>query len=70
MFELAKFNPQSEIADVPVYEEPLRVESLVRANSVPPKATPEIVEFVSPALSSVPETVGVKVNAPDVGTIV
>ena len=36
---------------------------------VPPRETPEMVELVKPALSNVPDSVGVKVRAPAVGTI-
>jgi hypothetical protein len=50
VFGLARFNPQSDIAPVPVYEEPERVASFVRAKRVPPRATPEIVEFAREAL--------------------
>ena len=42
----------------------------VRALSVPPSDIPLMVELDSPALSSVPDSVGVNVNAPAVGTIV
>jgi len=37
---------------------------MVRLLRLPPKATPEIVEFVSPELLSVPESVGAKVKVP------
>jgi hypothetical protein len=55
---------------------PLYVPENVRVPSVAekfarlePRAIPLIVEFVRPALSRVPDIVGVKVRAPFVGTI-
>ncbi len=58
-------------AAVPVYEPEKVSDPLVaeRAASVPPNATPEIVECDSPVLSNVPVTVGVIVSAPAVGTM-
>ena len=50
MFGLARLRPQSDTAPVPVYEEPERVASFVRAKRVPPRATPLIVEFAREAL--------------------
>ena len=41
----------------------------VRSARLEPRAIPEMVEFVSPVLSSVPVILGVKVKAPAVGTI-
>jgi hypothetical protein len=65
-----KLIPQSEMAPLPSYDEPLSVESLVNAASVLPSEIPEMVELVRPALSRVPEIVGVKVRAPAEGMMV
>ena len=54
-FELARLRPQSLIAPVPVYDDPLRVVSLVRAPRVPPSAMPEMVENANCALPMVEE---------------
>ena len=70
MLGFARLSPQSEIAEEPLYELPLRVASLVRVSKLVPSALPEIVELERPALSRVPVRVGVNVSAPAVGTIV
>ena len=69
MLAFPRFNP-IDCAAAPVYvPENVSVPSVaVRFASVPPREIPEIVELVSPALSRVPEIVGVRVNAPAVGT--
>lgn len=71
MFGFARFNPTVLAADPLYADENVRVESVaVKSARFPPRATPEIVELVRPAFPSVPETVGVRVNAPAVGTTV
>ena len=50
-----RLSPQSLIAPVPVYDDPLSVVSLVRAPRVPPSAMPEMVENVNCALPMVVE---------------
>ena len=68
---LFRFNP-TVLAVPPLYEpENVRVESVaVKSARLFPRATPEIVELVRPALFSVPDIVGVSVNAPLDGIIV
>jgi hypothetical protein len=58
------------LAVAPVYvPEKVRVESVAeRLARVPPRAIPDIVELERPALSKVPDMVGVNVSAPFVGT--
>ena len=65
MFGLERLSP-TVLAVEPLYEpENVSVESAaVSAFRVPPNEIPEIVEFVRPVLSRVPENVGVRVSAP------
>ena len=64
MLAFARFSPQSDIADDPLYEVPLRDVLCEREFRFEPRAIPEIVELVSPELDIVPVSVGVKVRAP------
>ncbi len=62
VFGLAKFNPT--VCAVPPLYEPENVSVpfvAVRLARFAPRAIPEMVELVNPALSNVPEIVGVKV---------
>ena len=47
LFGLVRSISQSDMADEPLYAEPDRVEPLVKEKRVPPRDTPEIVEFWS-----------------------
>ena len=60
------------LAVPPLYvPEKVRLESpAVKLAKFEPKEIPEIVELVSPVLSSVPVIVGLNINAPAVGIIV
>jgi len=71
IFALAKFNPMV-LAVPPLYEPENVSEELVAVRSArfPPRAIPEMVELVNPALFRVPDTVGVSVRAPADGTTV
>ena len=71
MLALVRFSPMVRAVDPLYVPENERVLSVaVRSARLEPSAIPEIVELVRPALFSVPDTVGVKVNAPALGTIV
>ena len=70
LLALAKLRPTVR-AVPPLYEpEKVRLPSVaVRVFKFEPRAMPEMVELVRPALFKVPERVGVTVRAPDDGTI-
>lgn len=70
VFAFPIFKAQSLTAALPLYEVPLSDPLTVCAFRLLPRDMPEMVEFVSPVLSSVPVTVGVNIRAEALGTIV